>query len=581
MSYGDLRVKVGRRPIVVVEIDLDFSQNTYGTSPCTAAVGTTGASKCYNTFRSCQDVENYNLGTKTYSFCSNTGVLPIGQNLFPCITDIDITPTQLVPEDFAISAAVTVTMQDFPWHDRGIDPYVSGRTYDAEGQGSFFGKLRARNPYLNNRVMRVKTGYVDGDRQIYTITRTYLIDHVEGPDADGAFRLVGKDPLRYTDDDKYQVPVASKGTLFSDVTADEVTSMTLATGTTSDYPSAGVVRVDDELIAYTSIVNDALVGLTRGYLGTTVDTHSASAKVQQCVTYSNQTPPDIIADLLQTYAQIDPSFITVSDWEANAATWLPSFTSTVVLSDPASVKDVIKEILQATGSTLWWDEEGAQIRWEVLIPFLIKQDVTILNDSQNIIQGSTQQEDEEDQRVSRVLTYWKLGSPIDDVDQKNFQTIAIQIDSDTESVDAYGTPQALEILSRWSNNESLVNAIGNRYLYRNRTTPRQITLQVDAKDATARTGDLRDIVSSLVQDFDGSSMNVRYMVIETHEMDPGTTWEYKLIQVAPRGGLRAPLFAPNTTNVWTSATADEKKNYMFISNDNGFMSDGSLAPHIC
>jgi hypothetical protein len=54
MSFDTLRVKVGRRPITIVEVDLDFCQNTYGLAPCTAAIGTTGTVKCFNTFKSCQ-----------------------------------------------------------------------------------------------------------------------------------------------------------------------------------------------------------------------------------------------------------------------------------------------------------------------------------------------------------------------------------------------------------------------------------------------------------------------------------------------------------------------------------------------
>lgn len=78
-------------------------------------------------------------------------------------------------------------------------------------------------------------------------------------------------------------------------------------------------------------------------------------------------------------------------------------------------------ILQATGSTLWWDEEAAQIRFEVIIPFLIMADVPIFNETQHIIADSAQVEDEEDERVSRVSTYFKLSSVIDDVDKETLK----------------------------------------------------------------------------------------------------------------------------------------------------------------
>jgi hypothetical protein len=580
-DFDSLRVKVGRRPITIVEIDLDFCQNTYGISPCTAAIGTTGTSKCFNTFKTCQDPTNYNLGTKTYRFCSNSAFLPIGENIFPCITALELAPSQLVQEGFSVSAQATVTMQDFPHHDRGIDPYVGERTYNPFSQGSFFGKLRARNPYLVNRVMRVNTGYVDDDRVIYTKTRTYLIDHMEGPDHDGVVQLVGKDPTRFTDDDNYQVPSPSRGTLALDLDAVTLSFLLAAPGVGTTYPSSGVVRIDDELIAYSSILDDTLQGLTRGYLGTTADAHSAAANVQICVQYTNETVPNILYDLLINYAMIDPSFITLADWTDEADTWLGTFTSSVVLSAPAGVKDVVEEVLKATGSALWWDEESAQVRFKIIMPFLILQDVPILDETHHIVADSLTVEDEEDDRISRVITYFDLTSPIDDPDKANFNKIAIQIDTDSESVNAYGIPQALEITSRWTPSEIYADAIGDRMLYRHSNTPRQVTVRLDAKDATIKIGDLRDIESRLMQDFDGSNEIMRFITTEVTEVEVGTTYEYQMVQVAPRGGGRAALFAPDTMDDWTSATDDEKKNYLYISNDDGFMSDGSPGPTLC
>ncbi|MEZ5781152.1 MAG: hypothetical protein R3D70_05825 [Rhizobiaceae bacterium] len=209
MTYDTLRVKVGRRPITVVELDLDSCANTFGVAPCTAVLGPAG--KCFNTYGTCQDTANFAKVAKTYRFCTQTDLLPVGENLLPCLTKVELAPVQIDPKGFSVSGTVTVEAVDFPHHDRGVDPYWRDRAYKPEQQGTFFGKLRGRNAYVENRVMRVKEGYIAGDRTIYTRTRTYFIDRIEGPDANGKVRIIGKDPLRFADSEKAKAPDVSKG----------------------------------------------------------------------------------------------------------------------------------------------------------------------------------------------------------------------------------------------------------------------------------------------------------------------------------------------------------------------------------
>ncbi len=50
----------GREPIQIVEIVQPRCGLTYGSAPCTAAVGVTGQRECFNTRKTCQDTANYN-----------------------------------------------------------------------------------------------------------------------------------------------------------------------------------------------------------------------------------------------------------------------------------------------------------------------------------------------------------------------------------------------------------------------------------------------------------------------------------------------------------------------------------------
>lgn len=577
-DFNTIRVRVGRKPITVVELVLDSCANVYGSAPCTAAVGTTGTQKCFNTYKSCQDTANYTKTTKTYKFTGKSSFLPIGENVFPCITSTDIAPTQIDPKGFSVSASVTITLEDFPHHDRGVDPYVSTRNYTPNDQGTFFGKLRARNIYMENRVLKVSKGYIDDDRVIYTQSRTYFIDRPIEISANGTVKIVGKDALRFADAEKSKAPAQSQGVLSAALLAAATTLTLLPAGAGDDYPASGTLRIDDEVMTYSSKSGDTFSGLTRGTDGTTADDHDISSKVQLCLRYTTQTIPYIINDLLVNYAGLDASYITISDWNTENGLWLSTFTSTVLLTQPEGVKDLLEEIIESTGCILWWDDIAAQVRFKVIAPPLPSSPPLAIDEESNILAGSFVVSDLQKERISKVITYYSLNAPTSDLKAENFKSVSIQVDVTGESVNAYGTAADRVILNRWVPTDQLAAEIGGRLLGRFKDTPRQISFQLDAKDAL-NTGDLVDVASRMIQDETGAPITIRYLVTECREMVVGSIYAFKAIQVQSTTGSAA-LIAPDATPDWTAASDTERRSYMFISNDAGLMSDLAQGPHI-
>ncbi|MBR2691773.1 MAG: hypothetical protein IKE42_28290 [Aquamicrobium sp.] len=577
MSFDTLRIRVGRKPITVVEMDLDFCGNTYSSAPCTAAIGVTGAAKCYNCFKTCQDTANFAKTAKTYRFTGETSFPPIGEAILPCIRSVDIAPTQIDTSGFSVSASVSVELKDFPHHDRGVDPYTDDRP--GPPSGTFFGRLRSRNPYMENRVMRVMTGYIDDDRTIFTQTRTYFIDRMEGPDANGRVRIIGKDALRFADAEKAKAPAVSKGSLSANI-SNSATSLTLLpSGVGATYPSSGTVKIDDEVITFSSRSGDTLNGLTRGTDGTSAAAHSAATKVQQCIRYTSATVPAILYDLFNTYAGLDSAYLPLADWIDENDTWLGAFTSTVLLTEPTGVKDLLKEIIEATGCLIWWDEIAAEMKFKVLVPPLPSTPPPVLNESQHFLAGSITVKDLPGERVSQVVMYFAPTGVAIDLKPENFKSISIQVDATSEGENAYGTPIARTILNRWVPSLQLADEIGARILKRYAETPRRITFRLDAKDATLRTGDLVDVSSRLIQGFDGQPNLTRCLVTESREAEVGTVYEYTAIQAASTVGSAA-LIAPDGTPDWTGSTEEQRRTYMYISNASGLMPDASTGPVI-
>jgi len=54
-----------REPIQIVEIDLQFCGRVFGVAPCMASLTGSTVRKCYHTFGTCRDSENFLDGIKT------------------------------------------------------------------------------------------------------------------------------------------------------------------------------------------------------------------------------------------------------------------------------------------------------------------------------------------------------------------------------------------------------------------------------------------------------------------------------------------------------------------------------------
>lgn len=578
MSFDALKIKVGRRPITLVEVDLDFCGLTYGVAPCTAAIGTTGTIKCYNTYKTCQSKPNFSKTVKTYRFVSEGSFLPVGEDVLPCITGVSIAPTQLNPRGVAVSASATITLRDFPHHDRGIDPYAVTR--GIENAGSFFGKLKARNPFVTGRPVRVMTGYINNQRVIYGRARNYIIDRIEGPDASGMVKLICKDPLKFSDGEKLKAPKESKGLLASNLPTGVHTFALTPAGVGVEYPTSGRLRINDELVDYAGKSGDNITLVTRGVAGTEHVAHDAGEKVQLCKVFDNVYVDQLLYALLVDFAGVDATYISTTDWAAERTTWLASFTLSYTLSEPEAVKDLLNEVLLMSGSVLWWDEVSGKLRWKVITVAPDVGVVPTIDGVSHILEGSLQVKDLPNDRVSRVLTYFNPRGPLVKRDKKDFASVSAMVDLDSENNLSYGEEKTLEVINRWNPSLTEIENISQRYIDRYKVMPRELTVTLDAKDINLKTGDYVDVNTRVLQGPTGQNQPARFLITETNETAMGSHVQYTMVQIEELAGRITRLIADDACPVWSLASADQKATYLFISGDDGLMGDGSPAPLI-
>lgn len=570
----------GRKPFILVQIDQDFCTRTYGVAPCTA---NSPGNKCYNTLATCQDPANYERGTKTLSFCKPSSDIPKNANYIPSVNTVSTAPTKINPANnnqnsspLGNRAVATITFDDHAHSDFQVDPYLSDRTYNPLERSTFWAKWIARNPYYQNRPLRIYEGY-EGDDLVYVETRHYFIDSVQGPDSNGRVQIVAKDPLKLADRQKAQVPAPSLGTVRTAFN-NSATTIEITGALAADYPAPGIVRIDDELISYTTTNTVStyvtLTGVTRGVEGSIAEEHDDGTLVQLCKKYDDEPVWDVVYDLLTTYAGIDSAYIPYADWQSEGSVWLAQFNVTTVLSQPKGVGEILGELVSQVLLYIWWDERDQEIKLRAIRPLI--GTAPTFTDNSNIIENSVSLTTDPKNRVSQIWIYWDQTNRAEDVDNEaNYRKLRIRADLDAESAEQYGESRVRKIYARWIQNDAQAINLSARLLGQSYENPKILKLRVDAKDRAVWTADIVDIVHRNIVDFNGLPQSERYQVISVEEVQPGETVEYEMQRFLFKGtrfGYYMDEYAPD----FVYATENEiDGNSAWYSDENGLMPDGS------
>ena len=548
----------GREPLTLVQIDQDLCTRTYGVGLCTAS----GTVKCYNTRKTCQVPSAYDRGTLTLTFCKPNTVQPKDQNWIPLVDSVSTAPTKLNPatgnlDNSALGerGVLTVSFTDAPHTDFIVDPYLSTRPFDPLERGTFWSKWLARNPYYQNRLVRLYEGYV-GDTLGQMKVRHYLMDSLVGPDSSQRVRLVAKDPLKLSEKERAQIPNASTGLLQLNIDQTQ-TTFTVYKALLADYPASGTIRIDDEIMTYTGrTISSGIItftGVTRAQYGTIAAGHSLDTLVQVCVVYLDKVLWQGVKELLVDWAGVDSSYINDTDWQNEYTTYLAQFNFSIVLSEPISVFDALNQLSQQLPFYIYWDDRANTIRFKAVRYYSGSFPVI---DESDIIENSFSTTTNPRDRISQV---WVYNTPKNWADDKrsNYRNVEINANLELESRDLYDEKKIRIIEGRWITPAQAFN-LTSRLIRANYDNPLYVKLRLDAKDRDLWTGDVVDIQHRSIVDFYGEPEQYRYQIISSQEVISGETIEYqllKLITLAVKTGRYMAADAPN----WASATDPQKE----------------------
>jgi hypothetical protein len=471
------------KSVTYVEIDLPYCSLTYGTSPCTASVGVTGDIKCYNSLKTCQDIENFANAPVTLRFAMSADYLPRDIEAIPSIQSVSISPgTISLGKNLGERASVTVNFRDHPWSDTGVggDKYLADRAYDPFRRGTFWGKFRARQPFVRGRPFRLIRGYV-GQTLAEMETRHYVIDSFDGPRPDGTFSLIAKDVLKLASSDRAKAPRMSNGRLVADI-SNSATSLTLTPSGIGnlEYPTAGYLNLSGkEIVQFTRsgdvVTISGVANTGRGKFNTTAVAHTAGARAQVCLYYSGVDPADILADLLENYADVDPAYIPLVAWQEATAAYLGN-VYTALIAEPTGVEELASEIIEQGGLVFGWDDISTVIRLDVLRN--IATNAALFSDA-NVLPNSLRTREQPDARLSQVEIYFGQRNPLEPLDNPdNYE--CTEVVAALQSAGNYGSSAIKTIYSRWIPfaGRALATRLGNILVGRFQDPPRRVNFNV-------------------------------------------------------------------------------------------------------
>lgn len=464
------------KSLTYVEIDVLVCSLTYGTAPCTASIPGTGPIKCFNSRKTCQDIENIDEQVVTLRYAVDTDYLPRDIDAIPSIMGVEVSPATIsLGVNLGQRASVTVKFKDHPHADAlpGDDKYFAERPYDPYRQGTYWAKFRARQPYLRGRSLRLITGQL-GQALADMETRHYTIDSFDGP-TNGVFSIVAKDVLKLADGDRAQAPAPSTGFLSANIAANATSAPLQPAGVgDAEYPAAGYAVIGgNEVVSFTR-AGDVLT-IVRGQKGTAAAAHSAQDRVQIVLSYDAEDAADILYDLAVNYAGILADFIDLPEWQNETATYLNRVYTTDIC-EPTGVDVLMSELVEQAALEIWWDDIAQKLRLKVLRGIVTDAARFTPN---NILEDSLTIKEQPGKRLSRVQTYFGRINPTRPLtDTENYRSSSFVVDEAAEA--DYGSPVLKTIFSRWipALGRNIADRVGAIQLGRFRDPPRRVTFDL-------------------------------------------------------------------------------------------------------
>tara|TARA_R100000951_G_scaffold23528_1_gene19714 strand:- start:2573 stop:4345 length:1773 start_codon:yes stop_codon:yes gene_type:complete len=505
-----------------VEIITRRCSLTYGSAPCTASLN--DASACFktrNVLNDCQDVPNIDLENFSYFFCDADQTKAI-ENHRPLLKNVSIAASKIPPRGGMASVSkAKFTFIDEPDTDIETDDNIVDRSYIAREQGTFWGKFKARNSFLQGQEIRYKVSFYNSNGQLDTLSQKWQIESISWPNKNGEVTITAKDPLNLTDALNAKCPPVSRVKLFSALsTAANHIFLDSVVGIKSP-DLLTILRIGDELCEVDGSTYapqpDGSIKLNftqngRGILGTTHAAHAVGATVQEVARFDAMSVDAALAKIFNTYTDVTSLQLDTTGWAAQVAAWRSSNLLTNYISEPTDIKTLVSQVCDQNQVMMWYEPRTVKIKLKAVAPELgTLKSVTDANDIWDL-----QVQEDDTLRLNSVSMYLNPRSWIGGNKASDFEDVAVSLD--TLYYDLYGQPKERNLFSRWISSSPVALSTTGVLINRFRASPFRIKFKMgydNLNSTRLNTGDNFKLSSRQFQDGTGAPYAPEFICIST------------------------------------------------------------------
>jgi hypothetical protein len=500
-SFESTRSQYSQEHFEVLEIDL----------PVITGTCTLGASNGFGTPLTCDQA--WTGEYKTYKFTNqNAPILP-ASNIYRVITKVKENPTELKPGNgLSARGSMSITLTDFLG-----DPNqeTTGVTADVIGQGTYLGKLSARQ-IIENKAVRLKLYRVEADGSIDLVggaeTHHYIAESLK-PNENGSWSLQCKDVMSLANLNEKTWPPTSGGFLRLDI---DDSVVAIPVDATTDYSAVFAVRIGDEFLKINSVTNNltstaVLNVATRGLsisapvsavvlTRTAADSHSAGDEVFICDLSDNETIDSLLTRILVA-SDFDSSLITSADWAAEVAEWHALDKINTLHSEAEDVHDVLNRILTGFLMDLWFDQIDNQAKLSAISVW--KQSSAVLTEGKEVDAYTLKASADDGLRASRALVLYNKRNLADNDDASSFKKGAQFSDNQIISAALYKEHKDKQFDNNAIIGSNAAELLVQRFVSRFKFTPFNRDWETQERFLTFKTGDVVDLNAQSIQSASG------------------------------------------------------------------------------
>ena len=439
----------------------------------------------FGTPKTTNDIRAFKEGeVRTYSFSS---CQIFGLNCFPGLMTATSEPPRVNPaQDIGIRSTASVGLLDF----------ISNDSYELQGLyanrrviGSFWAKMFARNEF-KFREARILRGYTE-DGSFYPAnfeTEHYIIDTYQEPTLDGMVRFNLIDVLALTDSVNVKIPEVTTGLLSAAIDPADTTCSFNALNTSAEYGTAGFWIIGDNIMQYT-ITSTTTANIVQSRFGTANQEQEINSSIQRCLAWENENVIDIMFDIF-ALTQIPASYIPTAKWNALKAGELSIFNFTAVIFQPTEAKELLNELIQHCGLTLYTDVVLKEIT--IVASSVISSPVMTFTADEHFQVDTFTQTNAFEKLVTNQFIRWGIRDHTK-TERTNYSKNKRVVNIQQEDASRLRIGSAgKDIVSRWLANNldgnQIADQIATRIVASFSTVPKQIKFKTDA----SYVGDLPD-----------------------------------------------------------------------------------------